>query len=242
MKGFQLDTLAEGMTPAGFLLRHEGVRHRRARRNASRRAGTTSTRAPDLVGEIPLSRLIAPGAVVDVTAQAAEADADYRASAEDIRNWGGGTRRHRAGHGRCSSGPGWAARWPDALSYLGDDEPGRADDLHFPGLAEECDAAPGRAGRGARGHRHTPAWTTALPPTSSCTRSAARAGIPNLENVGDLSEVPRDRIPADRPAHEDRVRYRRPGADRRTDSARLIRDPSDAPQPTVRPAVRTGSR
>ena len=84
-RGFQLDTLAEGMTPAGFFYAMKEF--------ATAEHGGTHLDAPyhfyegaDLVGQIPLSRLIAPGVVVDVSGPA-EADPDYRASADDVRNW-----------------------------------------------------------------------------------------------------------------------------------------------------------
>ena len=32
---------------------------------------------------------------------------------------------------------GWASRWPDRKAYFGDDKPGDASNLHFPGLSEE---------------------------------------------------------------------------------------------------------
>ncbi|HEX9851856.1 MAG TPA: cyclase family protein, partial [Woeseiaceae bacterium] len=49
-----------------------------------------------------------------------------------------------AQHGRIPQGAivllrsGWSARWPDARSYLGDDTPGDASKLSFPGYGEEA--------------------------------------------------------------------------------------------------------
>jgi kynurenine formamidase len=186
MKGFQLDTLAEGMTPAGFFYAMKEF--------ATAEHGGTHLDAPyhfyedaALVGEIPLSRLIAPGAVVDVSAQA-QADADYRASAEDIRNW-------EAEHGVIAPGTavlfrtGWAARWPDALSYLGDDEPGSADNLHFPGLAEDAMRLLVERDVGLVGI-DTASVDYGRSTDFIVHQVGGAAGIPNLENVGDLSEVP----------------------------------------------------
>ncbi len=88
---------------------------------------------PD-VASIPLRRLIGPAAVIDVTAQAA-ADVDYRLTVADVE-------AHEAEHGPIEPGSivllrtGWSARWPDALSYLGDDTPGDASQLHFPSYGE----------------------------------------------------------------------------------------------------------
>ena len=125
--------------------------------------------------------------VVDVSAQAA-ADADYRASADDIRNW-------EAEHGIIAPGTavlfrtGWAARWPDALSYLGDDEPGSADNLHFPGVAEDAmrllvERDVGLVGIDTASVDYGPSTDFIV------HQVGGAAGIPNLENVGDLSEVP----------------------------------------------------
>ena len=122
-----------------------------------------------------------------MSAQAA-ADADYRASAEDIRNW-------EAEHGVIAPGTavlfrtGWATRWPDALSYLGDDEPGSADNLHFPGLAEDAmrllvERDAGLVGIDTASVDYGPSTDFIV------HQVGGAAGIPNLENVGDLSEVP----------------------------------------------------
>lgn len=185
-KGFQLDTLAEGMTPAGFFYAMKEF--------GTAEHGGTHLDAPyhfyegaDLVGEIPLTRLIAPGVIVDVSGQAA-ADPDYRASAEDIRNW-------EAEHGMIPPGTavlfrtGWASRWPDALAYLGDDEPGRADNLHFPGLAEDAmrllvERDVGLVGIDTASVDYGPSTDFIV------HQVGGAAGIPNLENVGDLSGIP----------------------------------------------------
>lgn len=88
---------------------------------------------PD-VASIPLEKVIGPAVVIDVTAQAAE-DADYRLTVAAVE-------AHEAVHGRIEPGSivllrtGWSARWPDARSYLGDDTPGDASQLHFPSYGE----------------------------------------------------------------------------------------------------------
>ena len=186
IKGFQLDTLAEGMTPAGFFYAMKEF--------ATAEHGGTHLDAPyhffegaDLVGEIPLGRLIAPGVVVDVSAQAA-ADPDYRASADDVREW-------EAEHGQIPPGTavlfrtGWASRWPDALAYLGDDEPGSAANLHFPGLGEDAMRLLVERDAGLVGI--DTASVDYGPSTDFIAHQVGgAAGIPNLENVGDLSELP----------------------------------------------------
>lgn len=84
------------------------------------------------VDEIPLDELAGPAAVVDVSVQVA-ANPDYLVSPEDLA-------RHEQQYGPIEAGAivlirsGWSERWPDAKAYLGDDTPGRADNLHFPGI------------------------------------------------------------------------------------------------------------
>ena len=85
---------------------------------------------------VPLSRLIGPAVVVDVAAAAAR-DVDYRVTRADIEAF------ERA-HGAIEPSTivmihtGWGARWPDKKSYLGDDRPGHAEALHFPGIGEDA--------------------------------------------------------------------------------------------------------
>jgi kynurenine formamidase len=85
---------------------------------------------------VPLSRLIGPAVVVDVAAAAAS-DVDYRVTREDIEAF------ERA-HGAIEPSTlvlirtGWGTRWPDKKRYLGDDRPGRADALHFPGIGADA--------------------------------------------------------------------------------------------------------
>ena len=186
-KGFALDTLAEGMTDAGYFYA--------AKEFATAEHGGTHLDAPvhfaeggDDVASIPLDRLILPGIVVDVSASAA-ADPDYLVTAGDVLAWEGE-------HGTVPAGSavlirtGWASRWPDALAYLGDDTPGDASNLHFPGVGE--DAA--RLLLEERGIGLLGIDTASVDYGQSTDfivhQIGGAAGVPNLENVGDLSEVP----------------------------------------------------
>ena len=89
-----------------------------------------------MAGEIPLDRLITPAVVIDAS-DSARQDRDYRLTVADVEKW-------EVEHGVVPRGStvylrtGWGARWPDAMSYLGDDTPGDASNLHFPSYGEEA--------------------------------------------------------------------------------------------------------
>jgi kynurenine formamidase len=74
--------------------------------------------------------------VIDATA-AASADPVYRLSAADVSTW-------ERVHGRIERGAivllrtGWSRRWPDRKAYFGDDTPGDASKLRFPGYGVEA--------------------------------------------------------------------------------------------------------
>lgn len=86
--------------------------------------------------QIPVSDLIRPAAVIDVSSQAA-ADRDYRATAADITAW-------ESEHGMIEPGmivvfhTGWGQYWPNRLEYMGSDTPGDTTHLHFPGLGQDA--------------------------------------------------------------------------------------------------------
>jgi kynurenine formamidase len=130
---FELEVLAHGMTEGGFFYSANSL--------STPEHGGTHLDAPIhfaeggwTAEEIPLERLIGPAVVIDVTDRAA-ADPDYRLDADALFAW-------EAEHGLVPEGAivllrtGWSKRWPDALSYLGDDKPGDASNLHFPSYGE----------------------------------------------------------------------------------------------------------
>lgn len=88
------------------------------------------------VDEIPISRLVGPAVVVDVTRKC-ERNPDYQISAVDIQGW-------ERIHGRIPKGAivlfrtGWGKFWPDKKRYLGSDIPQDTTHLHFPGLSREA--------------------------------------------------------------------------------------------------------
>lgn len=130
---FALQTVADGMTPGGY--------YYAANRFSTDEHGGTHVDAPRhfaagrwTVDEIPLERLLGPAVLVDVSSQAAR-DADYQVSTTDLQEW-------EREHGAIPAGSmllvhtGYAARWPDAVRYLGTARrgPDAVADLHFPGL------------------------------------------------------------------------------------------------------------
>jgi D-alanyl-D-alanine dipeptidase/kynurenine formamidase len=134
---FDLKPLANGPTPAGyfyaansFCAPEHGGTHLDAPIHFSAHGATAD--------RIPLERLLAPGIVIDATAQAA-LDADFRLGASDVRAW-------ESRHGTIAPGTivllrtGWDRRWPDRLNVFGDATPHDASHLHFPGYGEDAAA------------------------------------------------------------------------------------------------------
>ena len=133
--GFELERLAFGPTAGGWFYA--------SYRFASAEHGGTHLDAPIHFAEgrltadqIPLSALIGPAAVVDVTARVTP---DYLVSVDDLTAW-------EAAHGPIPNGAillirtGWADRWLDRTAYLGTELTGEAAvaELHFPGISAEA--------------------------------------------------------------------------------------------------------
>jgi kynurenine formamidase len=131
-QGFEHEELAYGRTEGGWFYS--------AYRFSTAEHGGTHLDAPihfaegrQTSDELPLSSLIGPAAVVDVTGRA---HSDYLVSIEDFTAW-------EAEHGRLPDGAilllrtGWGARYGDRTAYLGTDltGPEAVSELHFPGLA-----------------------------------------------------------------------------------------------------------
>jgi kynurenine formamidase len=136
-ESFKLDTVAQGMTEAGY--------YYSAYSFAAAEHGGTHLDAPvhfakgrESADQIPLSALIGPAVVVDVAAKS-EADPDYLVGVADFQ-------RFEEAHGEIPRESivlirtGWGARWDDRQAYLGTDRtgPDAVAELHFPGLAPEA--------------------------------------------------------------------------------------------------------
>ncbi len=131
---FELKQLAFGKTPSGyfyaansFCAPEHGGTHLDAPIHFAQGALT--------VDQISPRQLIAPAAVIDVSAKAA-ADPDYRLTVGDVADW-------EKRNGAIEPGmiillrTGWGARYSDRKKYFGDDTPGATDKLHFPSYSED---------------------------------------------------------------------------------------------------------
>lgn len=184
---FRLDTLAFGITPGGFFYSSFAF--------STPEHGGTHIDAPihfaegrNTTDRIPLSQLIAPVVVIDVTARSA-ADRDYRATADDVLQF-------EARHGRIEPGTivllrtGWDKRWSDRLRYFGDDVAGRTTNLHFPGFgADAARLLVQQRGVAALG---IDAASIDYGPSQDFIvhRIAMQANVPAFENLMNLDQLP----------------------------------------------------
>jgi kynurenine formamidase len=142
------------------------------------------------VEQIPVERLIGPGACVDVSHKCT-ADRDYQVSVEDFQKW-------ESDHKSSLEDrivlirTGFARHWPDRETYLGTTERGKAAvaKLHFPGL--DPSAADWLV---ARRHIRMAGIDTASidhgqTRTFPTHQRLFRDNVPALENVADMSKLP----------------------------------------------------
>lgn len=138
--------------------------------------------------ELPVEELIAPAVVIDVSAKAA-ADRNYRLTVADIELF-------EASHGTIAAGTivlmrtDWSTRWPDAMGYLGDDTPGDASKLRFPGFGAAAtrllveDRRAGMLGIDTASVDYGPSQDFIV------HQLGAAQGVPNLENLTNLAALP----------------------------------------------------
>ncbi len=184
---FSLTTLSHGLTPGGFFYAANAF-------SAPEHGGTHLdapihfAEAKRTVGRIPVRQLLAPGVVIDVRREAAK-DPDYRLTTADVE-------RFESAHGRIPKGAivllrtGWGSRYPNRLSYFGDDTPGDASRLHFPSFGKEA-AELLVTGRevGALGV-DTASLDYGPSKDFPVHRVAAAAEVPGLENLANLDRLP----------------------------------------------------
>ena len=140
-------------------------------------------------GEVPVRQLIAPGVVIDMSDTASE-NPDALLDLETVRAWEGR-------NGAISEGSivilrtGWGGRWAEgAKAYLGDDTPGDASNLHFPGYGEEAarylveERKVGALGIDTASIDHGPSKDFAV------HRVVAARNVIGLENVARAEDLP----------------------------------------------------
>jgi len=185
--GFELKTVHKGRTPDGyfysafsFCAPEHGGTHLDAPFHFAEGGAFTS--------DVPLRRLVAAAVVVDVSGPTSR-DPDYRLSAPDVRGF-------EEKHGRIAAGSivlvrtGWSARWPDRKRYLGDDTPGDASRLHFPGYGKDAAELLVRERKVAVLGIDTASLDHGPSSDFIVHQVAAAAGVPGLENLTGLQELP----------------------------------------------------
>jgi kynurenine formamidase len=132
-EGFKLIPEAAGVTEQGYYYaanRFECAEHGGTHIDAPRHFAEGG----ETVDQLPLRRLVGPGACVDV-AQKCAANPDYQVSVEDLQAWelfNGASLNDRI----VLIHTGFGKHWPDREKYLGTADQGReaVPNLHFPGL------------------------------------------------------------------------------------------------------------
>jgi len=185
--GFKLEQLAYGETPGGwfyssyaFSAPEHGGTHLDAPIHFSASGRTAE--------QIPLEQLIAPAVVIDISAKAA-ADRDAMLEPADLEAF-------EREHGAVPSGAlvllrtGWDQHWGDRLAYFGDDTPGDASKLHFPGFGPEAAKIlveeRGAAGLGV----DTPSIDRGPSPDFQVHRILSAKNGVGLENLTALDRIP----------------------------------------------------
>jgi kynurenine formamidase len=138
--------------------------------------------------KIPLESLLAQAVVIDVSNKAA-ADRNYRLTAEDVAAF-------EKEHGEISAGTivlmrtDWSDHWPDAMAYLGDDTPGDASRLQFPGFGAEATKILTEERKVAMLGVDTASVDYGKSQDFIVHRIGAAQGVANLENLTNLDQLP----------------------------------------------------
>jgi kynurenine formamidase len=179
---FELKTQTNPKTPAGFFYSsnafctpEHGGTHLDAPIHFSEGAAS--------VDQIPVNRLIGNGVVIDIR-EACAKNPDYRLTVEDVARW-------EKVNGKIPKDAivllltGWGRRWPDRKSYFGDDTPG---DIASYGK-EAAELLINGRGVSAIGV-DTPSIDYGPSADFLVHQVAGAAGVPGLENIANLEEVP----------------------------------------------------
>lgn len=184
---FTLETVNEGLTPQGFWFasynysgsEHVGT-HLDAPFHFAQGRWTTD--------QIPLSRMIGPGVIIDVRRKA-DANTDYQLQVVDIRTW---ERRH----GTIPPGAivlmysGWGRFWGDRKRYFGADQPGDVVNLRFPGFSKDAAEFLVRERKVKAVGTDTPSIDHGPSRDFIAHQIFAMANLPVFENVASLERLP----------------------------------------------------
>ena len=184
---FDKEELAYGMTEGGWFYSSYSV--------CTPEHGGTHIDAPahfarggDSTEKIPLENLVAPAVVIDVSEKAA-ADRNYRLTPEDISQF-------ESEHEKIAPGTivllrtDWSQYWPDAIAYLGDDTPGDASRLQFPGYGEGATRILAEDRRVAMLGVDSASVDYGKSQDFIVHRIGASRGVANLENLTNLRQLP----------------------------------------------------
>ena len=187
-QSFHLEIVSAQRTPAGYYYAANNI--------AAAEHGGTHLDAPvhfaegkHTADQIPLTQLIGPAVVIDVSRQA-DSSADYRVTAQDLAAW-------EAAHGPIPAASivfvrtGWGRRWPDRGRYLGTTKTGAAavPELHFPGLHPDAAALLVERKVDALGI-DTPSIDYGQSTTYDVHQRLFAADIPAFENVANMERLP----------------------------------------------------
>lgn len=132
-KSFKLAPVHKGATAQGFW--YEANNYEAAEHGGTHMdAPVHFAKGKWTVDQIPLSSLIAPGVLIDISERAL-GNPDTLISKQDILDW-------ETLHGSLPEKSivlvrtGWESFWPDKKKYLGSDRLGETAHLHFPGFSE----------------------------------------------------------------------------------------------------------
>jgi kynurenine formamidase len=185
---FEMKELARGTAPGGYFYSaysfsapEHGGTHIDAPFHFSESGRTTD--------RIPPEQLIAPATVLDVTGKA-DADRDYRLTRADVLAF-------EKTNGPIQPGDivlvrtGWSRFWSEgAKAYLGDDTPGDASKLRFPGYGEDAARLLVEERRVAALGIDTASIDYGRSQDFVVHRVAAARNVPGLENLTNLDRVP----------------------------------------------------
>lgn len=185
--GFELKQLAHGPTPGGyfysansFTAPEHGGTHLDAPIHFSEHGLT--------IDQLPPRQLIAPAVVIDITSKTA-GDADYRLTADDVREW------ERA-NGAIAPGTivllrtGWGSRYGNRKAYFGDDTPGATDHLHFPSFGADAARLLVNDRRAGAIGLDTASIDYGQSKDFIVHQIANGANVPGLENLANLDRLP----------------------------------------------------